>query len=440
MKLRPLLQNYLKPAIHRQYKELMAFEKYARSEMFTLQEQRLQTLIRYAYQNTRYYHELFDAVGLGEKILKGTVNWKDIPIINKRDLQNSASDMVSSVVKPSAVFMNYTGGSTGEPVRIYYDMNTLEFMFASARRYYQWCGWRQGEKILNFWGAKQDLRVQATFRRRVSEYIWNERTLNAYQFDIAILRYWESQLIEYSPVILQGYPSVMSQFAKYVKEHGKKMPRLKGIYSTAETLLPWQRTLMEEVFQCKVYNQYGSREIVSVACECSAGSMHWFPDMVQVEVNNPGEDGTGALILTSLTNRAMPFVRYEIGDIGAIKAGNCVCGSEFPMLEMGICRMNDLITTSDGRLVYPGFFNRLLDGMVTKGRYQFRQVTRDRIELYVEREGATGVEQRLEGLAKRIKQELDPQMNLVVRIVDQIQTTKSGKHRFVVSELDRSNT
>ncbi len=108
---------------------------------------------------------------------------------------------------------------------------------------------------------------------------------------------------------------------------------------------------MESAFACKVFNQYGSREIPNIACECRYGNQHVFTDMVYLESIH--EDGADKLIVTALTNRTMPFIRYDIGDSGTLKAGDCPCGSPFPMMAMGVCRSNDLIKTRSGKTDLP---------------------------------------------------------------------------------------
>ena len=189
---------------------------------------------------------------------------------------------------------------------------------------------------------------------------------------------------------------------------------------------------MEQAFGCKVFNQYGSREIPNIACECRHGNQHIFTDMVYLEpVKLDNED---RLIVTSLTNRLMPFIRYDIGDSGRLKEGECTCGSPFPLMEMGTCRHNDLIRTLSGKHVYPSFFIHLLDGLTQIKHYQFVQVELDRIILNLVASSRlnAGIENSLK---EKICREVDERMVLEINYVDEIKRSVSGKHRFVICNI-----
>jgi phenylacetate-CoA ligase len=183
---------------------------------------------------------------------------------------------------------------------------------------------------------------------------------------------------------------------------------------------------MERAFGCKVFNQYGSREIPNIACECRHGRMHVFTDMVHLE-STPDE----RLLVTSLTNRLMPMIRYENGDSGRLLDGDCDCGWPFPLMAMGMCRQNDLIRTPGGKTVHPSAFNRLLYGLTQVRQYQWRQTAPDRMVLSVVAAPALD-DRQVAGLRASIRAGVDAGMTLEVRHLDAIPRTASGKHRFVI--------
>ncbi len=116
-------------------------------------------------------------------------------------------------------------------------------------------------------------------------------------------------------MLIYGYASALAELARHCVDHRLPMPRsLIGVYSTAEMLDAPQRELMRQAFGCPVLNQYGCREVPNTAWECLQGGMHVFADLVSLEsVPLQGED---RLLVTSLTNRLMPFIRYDLGDSG----------------------------------------------------------------------------------------------------------------------------
>ena len=85
------------------------------------------------------------------------------------------------------------------------------------------------------------------------------------------------------------------------------------------------------------------------------------------------------MLVTPLTNRLMPMIRYDIGDAGRLLDGACACGLPLPLMEMDLCRQNDLIRTHSGKTVHPSYFNRLLYGKTQIRQYQWVQHSLSRI-------------------------------------------------------------
>ena len=107
-----------------------------------------------------------------------------------------------------------------------------------------------------------------------------EKTISAYQYTEVELAAWVAQINSYAPVLLQGYASILAELAGYIVDQNLSMSgTLKGIYSTAEVLYDWQRQVMERAFGCRVFNQYGSREIPNMAVECQHGNQHIFTNL-----------------------------------------------------------------------------------------------------------------------------------------------------------------
>jgi phenylacetate-CoA ligase len=340
-------------------------------------------------------------------------------------------DFLAASADPAQTPVGHTGGSTGKPLAFYYDEAKHELMRAGMMRSYMMSGWRPGDKILNFWGARQDTVAGGVFGSGWGDFIAAEATIPAHEYDEARLDAWAARIRRYRPVLLQGYASILAELARHVLARGLAMPAsLIGVYSTAEVLGDEQRQLMEAAFGCKVFNQYGSREVPNIACECRQGNMHVFTDMVWLE-SVTDADGD-RLLVTSLTNRLMPFIRYDIGDSGRLLLGECGCSSPFPLMAMGLCRQNDRILTPSGRRVHPSFFNRLLYGLAQVEQYQFVQEAPERIVLSLVSPAPLAPELAA-ALQARVRTELDPGLRLEIRQVPAIPRTASGKHRYVIS-------
>ena len=411
---------------------LLRTQALPREELLAKQQRDLADIVAFAAAHTPFYAETL-APFRGH----GTPDIEALPILRKDEVVGRLDDLLADSADRSQAKVGHTGGSTGRPLAFWYDDAKHELMRAGMMRSYMLSGWRPGQKILNFWGARQDVVPGGVFGARlggvdalIGDFVAAERTISAFEYTEEKLVGWARFIQRYRPVLLQGYASVLADVARVVIGHRLPMPKtLVGVYSTAEVLDDSQRRLIEEAFGCKVFNQYGSREIPNIACECRHGSMHVFTDMVYLE--SVQVESESRLLVTSLTNRLMPMIRYDIGDTGRLLDGACGCGLPFPLMQMDLCRQNDHIRTRSGKTVHPAYFNRLLYGQTQIRQYQWVQRSLDRIELNLVAPRPLDTE-TVASLQTSIRRDVAAQMTLAVNYLDEIPRTVSGKHRFVI--------
>ncbi|MGE5319150.1 MAG: phenylacetate--CoA ligase family protein [Hyphomicrobiaceae bacterium] len=424
-RLRHRLHRRRHPLRYAHLESLLRTQALQRDDLLAKQRRDLAGIINFAARHTTYYAE-----ALAPFLDRGPLELSALPILRKDDVTLRLDDLLADTADRRQVRVGHTGGSTGKPLAFWYDEAKHELMRAGMMRSYSLSGWQPGRKILNFWGARQDVVPGGVFGSQWSDFIAAEHTIAAYEYTEAQLVDWAHLIQRYRPVLLQGYASVLSEVARAVIENRLSMPQtLLGVYSTAEVLTDAQRQRMEEAFGCKVFNQYGSREIPNIACECRRGFMHVFTDMVYLE-SVPLEN-ENRLLVTSLTNRLMPMIRYDIGDAGRLLDRECECGLPFPLMEMDLCRQNDLILTRSGKTVHPSYFNGLLYGQAQIRQYQWVQRDLDRLALNLVAPEKLG-DETLNALRGRIRREVDAAMALEVNYLDDIPRTVSGKHRFVI--------
>lgn len=412
------LHRHQYPERYAQLEILLRNQAVTREQLLRRQRKDFADIVAYAVANVPYYAER-PGGQLGE-----------IPLLEKDDVRTRLDAMLARDADRSQVKLGHTGGSTGKPLAFWYDEHKHELMRAGMMRGFMMSGWRPGQKVLNFWGARQDVAAGGVFGSNWSDLIAAERTIAATSFTEARLSEWARFIQRYRPALLYGYASAMSELARFIIAGGLTMPRsLIGVYSTAEVLTDAQRALMGQAFGCKVYNQYGCREVPNIAWECRHGNMHVFADLVYLE--SLRRDGEDQLIVTSLTNRLMPFIRYNLGDSGRLLEGECACGSPFPMMEMGMCRQNDWILGCTGNSIHPGVFNRMLDGLTQIRQYQWVQLAPERMALNLV-VGEKLTESALVDLRDKLSHAMEGPVLLEVNYVDQIARTVSGKHRFVI--------
>ena len=435
-----IIKNYLlkrmKPQREAFFSAFLDLKEKLPGDVSREQKALLSKIVLHAYHNVPFYQKFYNEAGLGEQLNAGIVDVAQLPILTKELVRHHQDELISSAVNKADLISGKTGGSTGTPLEYYCDTAVYDKMWAASRFFYSFCGWLPGERILHLWGARQDTPAHRGLKIKLSEWLLSERTIAAYEYDEQTLCNWYKQLLDYGPVVLQGYASILYAFADFLSRAGKSVPSLKGVYSTAEVLYPFQRELIEQVFQCKVYNQYGCREIPGIACECQNGNMHCLPTTSYVESLPSESEESGRLIITSLVNWSMPFIRYELGDFGDLKEGGCACGMPLSMMDMTVGRSNDILKLPDGRHIYPSYFVHLMDDITEVGEYQFKQTSLGCIELLVTGEHPPHVVEKLRGLGEKISEELKVErISLSIRFVEEIPRTQAGKFRFVISEL-----
>jgi phenylacetate-CoA ligase len=381
-------------------------------------------LVRFAAAHTDYYAERLGSLAAWDG------RPESLPILSKDDVRNRLDDLLNRDADRNQVKLGHTGGSTGRPLAFWYDDAKHELMRAGMMRGFMMSGWRPGQKVLYFWGAPQDTAPGGVFGHRLADAIAGEHTIAAVEYSAARLREWARHIQRWRPTLLYGYASALGELARHVLDQGLAMPAsLLGVYSTAEVLHDDQRETMRQAFGCKVFNQYGCREVPNIAWECRHGRMHVFADLVHLEsVPLEGED---RLLVTSLTNRLMPFIRYDLGDSGWLLEGACPCGSPFPLMEMGMCRQNDLIRTPGGKRIHPAWFNRQLYGLTRIRQYQWVQLAPARMVLNLVSPDRLDAE-TISRLEQALRREVDGTMTLDVRYLEEIPRTAAGKHRFVI--------
>ncbi|MFN3884484.1 MAG: phenylacetate--CoA ligase family protein [Rhodocyclaceae bacterium] len=397
--------------------ELLANQALSRAELERKQLALRDAIVRFAREHTAYY---------ARRLPQGA-EFTALPILTKDEVRAHLPELLARDHDPATTPIGYTGGSTGKPLAFFYDEEKHERMRAGMMRSYMLSGWRPGQRILNFWGARQDTIKGGVFGGAAwDEFIAAEKTLPAHAIDAAKLADWARFIQRYRPTLLQGYASILAALSRFILDERFVMPKnLIGVYATAEMLTEAMRATIEQAFGCKVFNQYGSREIPNIACECRHGRMHVFSDLVWLESLD------GELVVTSLTNRLMPMIRYANGDCGELLEGECPCGLPFPLMAMSLCRSNDFIVTPAGRRLHPSFFNRLLYGQSQIDHYQFVQEAPGMVTLRLVASAPlaeSSVRQMVATLAGE---------NLALRLeyVPEIPRTTSGKHRFVIRAI-----
>lgn len=148
-----------------------------------------------------------------------------------------------------------------------------------------------------------------------------------------------AELHAFDPLMLGAYASVLRLLASE-QEAGRMHLRPVLVLSTAEGLLPDERTRIERAFGAPVREVYGCTESGYAASSCAQGWLHLLEDWMILEPvdadHRPVPPGTVShtVLLTNLANRVQPIIRYDVGDRVLLKPDSCACGNPAPALRV----------------------------------------------------------------------------------------------------------
>jgi phenylacetate-CoA ligase len=251
-----------------------------------------------------------------------------------------------------------TSGSTGQPVEVRWSREMMAWVDATNRRSLEWLGVDRSDLTLIVRASRSKLRgvrgvvfnSARVFPDRLFEPGYRDRV-------VALLR-------QRRPALVLGNAKPTYMLALALESSA---PFEAGVVVTgAMTLHDHYRETIERVFACPVHSRYGAIETGQLAHPCPAGRRHLASETILLEVVR--EDGSlappgelGEVLVTTLRNRAMPLLRYRLGDLAAIAADHCPCGRGLPVLERLVGRTHEVLIDVHGRVLFP---DEVIDGLM----------------------------------------------------------------------------
>lgn len=406
-------------------------------EVRASQFRKLSALLAHVEAKVPYYREVFRGMGVTSRDIRSFDNFARLPVLTKDIIRVRQRDLIAEDVPLAGLVRRYSGGSTGVPLEFYAAPGYADASDAGTYRNMKQCGWRPGEMIAFFWGGNERLYAMPRLEFEFRQFLRRKYQFDPFHSGPAEMARWAERVRRLRPTVVFGYASTIARFAAFLKAEGRRVGRVRGVFTTAEKLYRPQREIIERVFECHVFDCYGSAEIQNIAAECPQGSMHINADFVVVETAEPADaGGPRPFLLTSLWNRAMPFIRYRNEDCGHLLDGACSCGNGFPLMRLEIARVSDSFTMPDGRVAHGEFFTHLMYGSEGVASFQFHQTARDHIVLWIV-PGPGDPEGRQRSIREAVRQveALSPGVRVEVRETAQIPPSSAGKHRFTRSDV-----
>lgn len=417
-----------------------------RQEIKRLQTRNLRALLRHAYETVPYYRRIFRERSLSPSDIKSSDDLMKLPILTKADIRKNLGDMVSRGFPKSSLILGRSGG-TGDQIKFYNTKEEMNWVFAAEYRAYDWAGYRLGDRCFMLWGSPMDVAKYSGMLSRFTNALNRKLILNTYVVSDEVLGKLAYLLKKFRPEIIRGYASSIYMLAKYLLENRIDYAPPRAVITSAETLLDYMRKTIEEAFGCPVFDFYGSREIGSLAAECEEHSgYHISAENIVMEFVREGEHVAagedGVILVTSLRNFGMPFIRYNIGDVGSPSDEACGCGRGLPLMSSIEGRVSQFMAVFDKRLgrvipvstAGPGVFSIALLHMPLE-RYRIIQESLDRVVVKaVKGEGYS--RRHTDFLVKHISKYLGDNITIEVEFVDSLPPLPSGKRSVFTSKIN----
>lgn len=429
--------------LQKEYLEIAGLSE--RSTLNRFIGQKRNDLFLHAYEHNKYYHQIFNHIGL---IHDGEVDPSripDIPVLTKDIIRKNQQKLISDDYLTRKWFYNSSGGSTGEPVRLMQDDIYLRWRNATNYYYYKnilGIDEPAVKKVL-LWGSERDIfKGSVGFKAKVQNWISNTVLLNTLRMTEQDIERYINTINSIKPEIVRGYAASLYELCRYAEK--KKLPIYtpKIIISTAESLSDGMRETIQSSFGTKVYNFYGSREVSNLAGECKEGLMHpfmfWNYQEILDSQNQPVKMGEeGKIVVTNLFNYSMPLIRYEIGDMAILGPEECSCGNILPTVEKITGRVTDNFALKNGTTIHGGYFRRLFFTEDWVEKFQIIQEDYDKIRLVIVARGEVSGNCKLDINAK-IRLVMGQDCKIKWDFVDDIPKTPSGKYMYTKSLVWKS--
>jgi phenylacetate-CoA ligase len=437
--------GFLQPANILKYRHLFARTQWlSHAELEAFQFARLREIVDHAYHHVPYYRDLFRLLKLTPADIRQTSDLRKLPRLSKAVARREHRRLQADNCSRFRPAIHRTSGSTGAEHAFLLDRETNAVEFAYYWRYWNWAGYRLGDRFAEF-SSSYFSREGLHQRPFVRQPFTGRLLLNSLSFTRASAMAYAQAIERHGARFLKGLPSVLGFFARFLRDAGKDRLGLAAIFTTGELLLPSQRALLESCLGGSVYDSYGQMERLVAISECSQRRMHVNSDYGLLEFGADDEDGESSetgrssrgCLGTSLYNRSMPLLRYELGDVIEPEASGvrCACGRGLPLVRAITGRVSDSLATPDGRIV-PTLFLVFRDVAGIEAG-QFVHEAADRLSIrVVASEAFTETEHAR--LLTLVRWHVGPSMALAVARVrpEELVLDPSGKLKMIVSRVE----
>lgn len=395
-------------------------------------EDQKKRIVEFHFQNNSFYKQLV------KQSLPPA--WSDLPILQKMDLQAPIGEMISDGYTVSDVYISNTSGSSGHPFFFAKDKFTHALTWAYILSQYNSLNIHQGDWQARFYGIPLDRISYA--KEKVKDFFMHRVRFPVFDLGDEML---EKFLLQFKRTKIQyvyGYTNSILLFSQFLVRRNVRLvdvcPTLKRCIVTSEVCREEDKRVIEQALGVPVIREYGASELDVIAIEDIHG--RWAVNEANLFIEVLSDDNrvlplgeTGRLVITSLNNKAMPFIRYDIGDIGAMEEDD-----RGLILKTLSGRVNDTIVLPSGKkspgLTFYYVSRSILESSGVLKEFIIRQTALNSFEFDVVSDRPL-IPEETKDIREKMNLYLEPGLELKINRVEKINRPASGKIKHFYSEI-----
>ncbi|MFT5846845.1 MAG: phenylacetate-CoA ligase [Psychroserpens sp.] len=416
-------------------KELAHIQQKKDVEYKIFLENKLDAIVNYHSNHNTFYTSL--APNANSK------HWDSIPVMTKKDLQQPLEERLSKGFTTKNVYVNKTSGSSGNPFIFAKDKFSHAMTWSVIQNRFSWYGLDFNmSRQARFYGIpldkksyyKERLKDSLSKRYRFSVFDLSDTAFEAH------LKKFKATSFDY----INGYTSSIVQFAKYLERQSITLtsicPTLKACVVTSEMLFDQDKQLMEQQFGIPVINEYGASELDLIAFQNKNNDWQLNSETLYIEILDENDhilpyEEEGRIVITSLYNKAHPFIRYDIGDVGMLSKMSTL---KKPILQKLIGRTNDIAVLPSGKtaagLTFYYITKSIIEDDGNVKEFIIEQLEKHLFRvIYVSEE--TLSEEKKNIISQEMERYLEKGLTIIFERQDKLKRSKSGKLKQFTSHV-----
>lgn len=394
-------------------------------------------IINYHLQQNTFYKSFANKANVND--------WNSIPILTKKNLQQPLNNRLSKGFTTKNCQVNNTSGSSGYPLSFAKDKFCHALTWSIFMDRY---GWHDLDintsKQARFYGIPLD--KKSYYKERLKDKLSNRFRFSVFDMSDKQLAKNVTLFSKFDYEYLYGYSNALTLFAKYLKRETIVLKdvckSLKACIATSETLFEEDKKILETQFGVPVINEYGCAELGLIAFQNTKNEWLINSDDLYVEILDENDNilpygEQGRIVITSLYNKAHPFIRYDLGDIGTLSKKSTFTK---PILESLAGRTNDTLNLPSGKTA-AGFTMYYVTKTIIEDASKIKEFMLEQFKIdtfkvsYVAEEELSEIQK--ETIKKALDDYLEPGLHVSFERKESLERAKSGKVKQFISYVKK---